>query len=584
MSNNFDPSYQRPAKAQKGEAVEDFELETYHSLENAEPLPDPSEDFSSNKQETLEPFPDPFAEFQVERTPLSALATEVPSLDNLFKPFDLEAENPEQGASYEDLYDFVTPRDYTYEDLDTRDPGVVRTLAQAEEKRLEIIKEAQVESARWQEEAAAERAALPSELAAKRQDALAAVKDEIELLREEAQNLRAEAEQIKAKAESERTQAENERQKALTERAELEGEGEIIQESFAALSHARGRLEDEFNTKKQELEAEIINERAILAEKSQTAEAEAQERGYREGHEKGLSEGRATGHNEAQSAFQQKIEPLLHSLEQVEALYQDLWAANGPMMIKLAIEAAEQILHKELNDANDLATKAFEACIDFLSQAHRVVFTVRSQDLAQLEEARADQRERLGALLKVSFKTDDTLGPGDLIMESDIGRLDATVKHRTNQVLSVLRQAFESQHGDLGASPPPLNTEAETATETTIKTGAESNIEPNIEPNITSDPTPETVPEILPNPASVAEEASTAPAPPNDEPTKKISAKETTKLPRLTALEADDVNPGTNAVPPETLAEENPSDLPTDTDFTTTSTTGSALNTVKSDE
>jgi hypothetical protein len=125
-------------------------------------------------------------------------------------------------------------------------------------------------------------------------------------------------------------------------------------------------------------------------------------------------------------------------------------------MVQLAIEGAEGILNKELKSAEDLAVRAFEACIDYLDQAHRVVFQARPQDIPLLEEARADQRQRLGALVKVSFQPDERLGPGDLIMESDVGRLDATVKHRAVQVMAVLREAFENAQ----VMEPPVSLEA----------------------------------------------------------------------------------------------------------------------------
>jgi hypothetical protein len=154
--------------------------------------------------------------------------------------------------------------------------------------------------------------------------------------------------------------------------------------------------------------------------------------------------------------WREKTALLADILESLENLYQGLWRANGPMMIQLAIEAVEGILNKELKSAEDLTVRAFEACIDFLGQAHQVVFQARPQDLSLLEEARSEQRQRLGALVKVTFQPDEGLGPGDLIMESDVGRLDATVEHRASQVLKVLREAFESAQGvHLPPSPRP---------------------------------------------------------------------------------------------------------------------------------
>ena len=170
--------------------------------------------------------------------------------------------------------------------------------------------------------------------------------------------------------------------------------------------------------------------------------AEAKKAGQEEGRREGLAAGRESGRAEALEKFNLEVADFRALAEKLENLYEELWQINSPMMVKLAVEAAEHIVNKELSESEDLAVHAFRAAIDYLSQAHQVTVLVRPQDIAKLELAKAEQREKLGALVKVAFKGDETLGPGDLIIESDVGRLDATIKHRMGQVLDALRRAF----------------------------------------------------------------------------------------------------------------------------------------------
>ncbi|MDR1920770.1 MAG: hypothetical protein LBS31_03385 [Candidatus Adiutrix sp.] len=411
--------------------IADFEPERFTRLEEADPIPDPNEDFGRNAP-PRPPAPDPFEEFKVDQKPLSSLMDDLPSLDGLFKPFDLTSENPVSDV-FEELADPARPAEFIYEDMDLRDPNVVRTLAQAEEKALVIVQRAEEEAARLVAAAATESRGLTTEAALQAEAILARARAEADSLGQAASHDRAAAGEARAEAEAQLTAA---------------------ADRIAGLDAERRQMTEEFEARQAELETK---QAAFMAENEAKAAAAAQEAktgGHQEGLRQGLEEGRAQGRAEALKAFQERVDGLLVVFEKIDRLYDDLWAANGPMMVKLAIEAAEQILNKELATAEDLTVRAFMACIDYLAQANRVTFLARPQDIAQLEEARSEQRERLGALVRVTFQPDESLGPGDLIMESDVGRLDATVKHRTDQVMRALREAFAGTRGPSAQDAP----------------------------------------------------------------------------------------------------------------------------------
>lgn len=418
----------------------DFKPEHFTRLERTDPLPDQDEDFGKSAAPKAPP-PDPFEEFRAEpkKSPADLLEG-LPSLDGLFKPFDLASENPVQGG-FEESYKVPPAAAYVFEDMDTRDPDVIRSLEQAEVISRQKILEAEEKAARIAEGAETEARGRVAE-------AEAQARAIVERAEKEARESTAET---FAAAEAARTAAAADRSEAETRLA-------AVAHRIAGLDDEWKALEEETAARKKALADEEAGVRAGLEAEKQKTLAEAREAGHREGLLKGLEEGRNAGRAEAAKVFQDQVEGLVTVMSRMENIYNDLWAANGPMMIKLAIEAAEQILNKELREADDLAARAFEACVDFLSQANRVTFLARPQDIAQLEEAKADQRARLGALVNVTFKPDDSLGPGDLIVESDVGRLDATIKHRSGQVLRVLREAFEGTLRRLEAEEPPLAT------------------------------------------------------------------------------------------------------------------------------
>jgi len=138
----FDPRYAPPAKV-SGLEVDEFKLDSFPQAEDAEPLPDITVDLTPLVVLSDEPPPDPWEEFQVDRKNISELLLLSPSLDSLFKPFDLTSERPMAG--FENLTDLEAPRLFDYEDLDTRDQNVVRTMIQAEARSREMIQKARAE-------------------------------------------------------------------------------------------------------------------------------------------------------------------------------------------------------------------------------------------------------------------------------------------------------------------------------------------------------------------------------------------------------------------------------------------------------
>lgn len=425
----FDPRYHRSPKLKPEAALKavDFALEDFDSRKENRRREGPPVSAAFGD------FDQPSSDFKPQVDPLNDL----PSLDDLFKPFDLESEYPATvDEPYEDLYQ-PTVNEFSYEDMDTRSPEIIQTLAQAEAQAGEIISAAQAQAAVMMKKARNEAAALVAAMKRRQEQNERDIRQEIEELRQSRREKLKQAEEYLANADSERQAAEEKRLKAEARLTE-------VADRIAGLEEERSLLNQEHTARLSELEQ---SKEGVLAE--------AKRAGFEEGQLKGQESGRAQGNREALEQFQKQVEGFAALAAKLENLYEELWQANSPLMIKLAIEAAEHIVNKELAQSEDLAVQAFKASIDYLSQAHKVTVLVRPQDIAQLELAKAEQRERLGALVKVEFKGDETLGPGDLIIESDIGRLDATVKHRSTQVLEALRKAFEERYKDqdLGSRP-----------------------------------------------------------------------------------------------------------------------------------
>jgi flagellar biosynthesis/type III secretory pathway protein FliH len=372
------------------------------------------------------------------------LPDEEPSLDYLFKPFD--PGRTEEKVFELEFENLPRPKDYEYVQMDSRDTGVVRTLEMANARAKSIVGGAFEQGRRMEEKMIlAAKADVDDLVAAGKKTADA----EYQTLKAAAEARAAEivkqAEDVKTEAEKLKTEAEQRRDEAERLKKEVEEKLAAVLDREAALEPREAEVE--------KLKAGLESERAAVLALAAAEALELKKKSALSGTEEGRSLGLAQGRSEATAEILAKAQGFFRIIERIEGLWQELWAQNAPAMVTLALEAAEAIVEKEIENGQGLAAGAFKACLDYLGKCHQVVFRVCPADLAEVEKARDGLRERLDGLVSVSFQPDPALGPGDLVMESDAGRLDATLKNRRERVMGVLRKALED--GLTAELPPP---------------------------------------------------------------------------------------------------------------------------------
>ncbi len=182
-----------------------------------------------------------------------------------------------------------------------------------------------------------------------------------------------------------------------------------------------------------------------IRKESEALNAEARQlrdQAKQEGLQEGRKEGEPQGLAQARKNFDERVAPLLESLSKVAELYDDLWSVNEPLMVGLAQLIAERVLLKELTTAPESVTAAFKAALEHLGEQHRAVFRMHPDDIALVDEIKGEARDRLSGLVKLEFKADDSLSRGDLVMETEAGLLDATVKRRLQAVTNAVDEAL----------------------------------------------------------------------------------------------------------------------------------------------
>jgi flagellar assembly protein FliH len=159
--------------------------------------------------------------------------------------------------------------------------------------------------------------------------------------------------------------------------------------------------------------------------------AAARQAGYQDGYRDGL----AALENFKTSFAQQATAQVGSLLDAFDRQTERLDAALADTLARTAVQLAQQVLRHQLTlEPQLVAGVAAEAVNAVLLSARHVVVHVHPQDLPMVAEGAEEALAARGARLVA----DPSLARGDVLVESDVGHIDARVDVRWTQALSVL--------------------------------------------------------------------------------------------------------------------------------------------------
>ncbi len=168
---------------------------------------------------------------------------------------------------------------------------------------------------------------------------------------------------------------------------------------------------------------EVVQPQSAEMERLRQAElAQCRQRAF----EEGLKQGREEAANEIKKAN----ERLAHNLRDLVALKRRLRNEAETDVVKLSLAIAKRILHRELNADPDSIQGVVHAGLQKLQ--NREITKVRICPSA-LDSVRA-ALEKAGALPAVSIVPDPKLRNGDIIFETSLGELDASVETQLHEI------------------------------------------------------------------------------------------------------------------------------------------------------
>jgi flagellar assembly protein FliH len=189
---------------------------------------------------------------------------------------------------------------------------------------------------------------------------------------------------------------------------------------------------------------------AEAAQQAGTLGREAHEQGLaagkQEGYAKGLAQGQADGaeraFQEAMSLFSRQTEDLRKLLSESvrrldEARDQVLRQARADLL-ELALTIAERITGARARGDVQTAQTNLAKAIEMVACRSQVQIRVCPGQLDQLAEYAKSFLEELGMSESASFLADETLSPGDIVLQSRNGQVDARVQTQLDNIIKAI--------------------------------------------------------------------------------------------------------------------------------------------------
>ena len=156
----------------------------------------------------------------------------------------------------------------------------------------------------------------------------------------------------------------------------------------------------------------------------------SRERVEREAYERGFAEGKSVAKAQAEAEAQPVMERLSRSLVEISSLRPKLRREAERDLVKLAIAIARRVLHRELT----LDPESLEGLIKVALEK------LESRELCRVR-VHPDQQEVIHSLLErfsnartVELIPDKTLNPGDVLLETMHGTIDASVDAQLSEI------------------------------------------------------------------------------------------------------------------------------------------------------
>ncbi|OGC06720.1 hypothetical protein A2526_06450 [candidate division WOR-1 bacterium RIFOXYD2_FULL_36_8] len=208
-------------------------------------------------------------------------------------------------------------------------------------------------------------------------------------------------------------------------------------------------LRQEENTTFKE-EEEISEEQSfpdVISDEEKLSEADKQARGIIEEAKleakKIREDSQKRGREEGKKEATEKIKDALSTLNQAVKERKEIIKDAESEILRLALKAAEQIIHSEVSLHRDVCLNVVSDAINRVSDREQIIIKVNREDADYIKR----YKDRLSGLVdgvkSLSILEDSQIEPGGCIIETNLGYVDARISTKIEVLGEALKRASE---------------------------------------------------------------------------------------------------------------------------------------------
>lgn len=225
--------------------------------------------------------------------------------------------------------------------------------------------------------------------------------------------------------------AENERQRIIDE-----GKSE----AFRLIQDAKEKVRKEEETAK--LESNQIVERAKLEVERMVKEAEMRVADIEhEAYQKGYNAGREIGYREGQGEVRRLIDRLGTILGNAIDVREQIVRESEKLMVEMILMIARKVIKDEIIERKEVVLNNIREALARIKERDRIDIRVNFADL-ELTTAHKDEIVKMmESLRKVNIYEDSRVDRGGVIIETDVGAIDARISTQLKEIEQAIRDA-----------------------------------------------------------------------------------------------------------------------------------------------
>lgn len=146
------------------------------------------------------------------------------------------------------------------------------------------------------------------------------------------------------------------------------------------------------------------------------------------GFEKGFEKGQIEAYDEAKTIFDQKIEDFAIELESIKDFREEVMQKEMQDSYLLIKNLSKWIVLKEIDEDDKYLTRLLERLILELNEKKNLLVRVNANYFAGMDEVLETIQQKVGKLTNVRVEIDQDINDKGIILESDKGIIDGTLK------------------------------------------------------------------------------------------------------------------------------------------------------------